>query len=567
MVQLKRWLWTPVDSSNLALFRIVFGATMVWEVGRYVHFDRITRYYVRPDYTFGYQGFEWVVPFPTPWIYIFYGFTALVSVLVTVGLFYRVASVLAFVSYSYWFLLDNTYYLNHFYLVVLLSFLMMFVPLARTWSLDAWLATWLATRLATRRAQRKQENQAFEGVPTADALLHPPQTTPLWVLLLVQFQLGVPYFFGGLAKFNVDWLQGQPMRDRLARRTDFPLVGQFFDAEWMVMLYSYGGLLLDLLAVPLLLWKRTRLVTYIALYLFHLSNATMFGIGIFPWVMIAATLIFYPPDLPKLLIQRFREAPLAFELPALMLGALLGWLSIESLEAFSLVPVAVSILAGVVIVWSLDQAIRELWASVSNKGLEHPLTTSMTSTTSLKANVTATLIKPPATKPPATKPPAWRSGFVLTGLTVWMLSQCLIPLRHYTYPSNVNWSEHGHRFSWRMMLRDKDGELVFNLSDSRGRELTLDRSFILENELLTRRQFDEMSMRPYMIHQYAHELASMFERSGYENVSIHALTNISLNGRPGQWLIDPTVDLAAQPQRFNVPVGVYPLKPQLQAER
>ncbi|MEM7738105.1 MAG: HTTM domain-containing protein [Deinococcota bacterium] len=542
MTRLKRWLWRPVDSSNLALFRIVFGATMVWEVGRYVYFDRITRYYVRPDYTFGYQGFEWVVPLPTPWIYLFYGLTALVSVLVTVGLFYRVASVLAFLSYSYWFLLDNTYYLNHFYLVVLISFLMMFVPLARTWSLDAWRARWRAKH----RVRHTQEGQVSESAQTTSETT--PITTPWWVLLLFRFQLGVPYFYGGLAKFTADWLQGDPMRDRLARRTDFPIVGQFFDAEWMVMMYSYGGLLLDLLAVPLLLWKRTRLVTYVALYVFHLSNATMFGIGIFPWVMIAATLIFYPPDLPKRLIQRFRDAPLAFELPALMLGALLGWLSIESLEAFSLVPMAVSILAGVVIAWSLDQVIREFWVKASNRGLEHPPATSTTSVKTIPA-------------PTPTKPPAWRTSVVITSLTVWMLSQCLIPLRHHTYPSNVNWSEHGHRFSWRMMLRDKDGELVFNLSDSRGRELTLDRSFILENDLLTRRQFDEMSTRPYMIHQYAHELVSMFERSGYENVSIHALTNISLNGRPSQWLIDPTVDLAAQPQRFNVPVGVYPLEP------
>lgn len=523
MTRLKRCLWTPVDSSNLALFRIIFGLTMLWEVGRYVHFNRIVRYYVRPDYNFTYQGFEWVTPFPEPWIYLFYGFTALVSLLITLGLFYRVASVLAFLSYSYWFLLDNTSYLNHFYLVVLISFLLIFLPLARTWSLDSW--------LAKGRARA-----------TSDASLTPTTTlttTPFWVLLLLRFQLGVPYFFGGLAKFTVDWLQGQPMRDRLAKRSDFPLLGQFFESDWMVMFYSYGGLLLDLLAVPLLLWKRTRLVSYIALCLFHLSNAAMFSIGIFPWLMIAATLIFYPPDLPKRLIARCREAPLAFELPALMLGAFLGWLSIEGLGAFSLVPVTVSILAGVVMMWSLDEALRQFRVRrLSGVALEPPLPASS------------------QTVPPV---PAWRSGLIITSLSLWILSQCLIPLRHYSHPSNVNWSEQGHRFSWRMMLRDKKGELSFKLRDSRGRELILDRSFMVENELLSSRQFKAMRTRPYMIHQYAHELARIYDGKGYDNVSIYVESNISLNGRPAQWLIDPTLDLAAQPQRFNVAVGVYPL--------
>lgn len=559
MIRLKHWLWTPVDSSNLALFRIAFGMTMVWEVGRYVHFNRITRYYVRPDYTFGYQGFEWIMPFPEPWIYLFYWFTAFVSACIAVGLFYRVASALAFLCYGYWFLLDNTYYLNHSYLVVLISFLLIFVPLAKTWSLDAWLSQWWSKR---RRPSSQHRNRSKDDTTdTASSISTQPMSnmTPLWVLLLVRFQIGVPYFFGGLAKFNADWLRGQPMRDRLARRMDFPVIGQYFDTEWMVMAYSYGGLLLDLMAVPLLLWKRTRLVTYVALYLFHLSNSTMFGIGIFPWVMIAVTLIFYPPDLPKQLIRRCREAPLAFELPALMLGAFLGWLSIESLEAFSVVPVVVSILAGVVMMWSLDQAWQTHWVQVSKR--VPWLSRSSTSTPRKTATAIPTAI-PTATSTvtPVVTPPAWRKYVVILALSVWVLSQCLIPLRHYAYPSNVNWSEHGHRFSWRMMLRDKRGELVFRLTDSRGREVMLDRSYFLDNDMLTSRQFSEMRTRPYMIHQYAHELVDMYERRGFGGVSVYALTNISLNGRPYQQLMDPSLDLAAQPQQFNVPVGVYPLR-------
>lgn len=33
--------------------------------------------------------------------------------------------------------------------------------------------------------------------------------------------------------------------------------------------------------------------------------------------------------------------------------------------------------------------------------------------------------------------------------------QILYPLRHHLYPGDVTWNELGHRYSWRMKLRDK----------------------------------------------------------------------------------------------------------------
>ena len=75
----------------------------------------------------------------------------------------------------------------------------------------------------------------------------------------------------------------------------------------MVYLFSYGGLLLDLFAVPLLLWPRTRNLTYAVTLGFHLMNAQLFNIGMFPWFMICATLLFFPPDWPR----RVRPPPVA----------------------------------------------------------------------------------------------------------------------------------------------------------------------------------------------------------------------------------------------------------------
>lgn len=62
---------------------------------------------------------------------------------------------------------------------------------------------------------------------------------------------------------------------------------------------SWGGLLLDLLVVPLLLWRRMRPAAFALACVFHLVNAAYLGIGLFPWLMIAATALFFEPDWPR----------------------------------------------------------------------------------------------------------------------------------------------------------------------------------------------------------------------------------------------------------------------------
>jgi hypothetical protein len=72
--------------------------------------------------------------------------------------------------------------MNHFYLFVLLSFLMCFLPANKLWSLDV--------------RQGRQKKASF---------------VPGWTVWLLRFQLAVVFFYGGIAKLNMDWLRGQPM--------------------------------------------------------------------------------------------------------------------------------------------------------------------------------------------------------------------------------------------------------------------------------------------------------------------------------------------------------------------
>jgi hypothetical protein len=165
-------------------------------------------------------------------------------------------------------------YQNHYYLICLLTFLMTFMPANRAWSLDARLSPSIRS-----------------------------STTPAWTLWLLRMQIAMPYFFGGVAKLNPDWLRGEPIRQWLYSGVTFPMISDSLHNEVTVWALSYGGMLFDLIVVPLLLWRRTRLVAYLVSLCFHLTNAWLFKIGVFPWFMMVATLIFFEPDWPRRVLR------------------------------------------------------------------------------------------------------------------------------------------------------------------------------------------------------------------------------------------------------------------------
>jgi hypothetical protein len=94
---------------------------------------------------------------------------------------------------------------------------------------------------------------------------------------------------------NSDWLRGEPMRTWLMSGSLAKKLGEPFQNEFAVYFISYGGLLLDLFVVPFLIWKKTRVAALFAAIVFHLSNAYLFDIGIFPYLSIAMTCLFLSP--------------------------------------------------------------------------------------------------------------------------------------------------------------------------------------------------------------------------------------------------------------------------------
>ncbi|MDQ3440936.1 MAG: HTTM domain-containing protein, partial [Planctomycetota bacterium] len=269
-------LFQPIDIASLVVFRIAFGAIMTWEALRYL-VPRVPdgvswarQFYIDPSILFTYYGFSWVQPWPGDGMIYHFWAWALAGVCVTVGFCYRLSAIVLCLLVTHVFLLDHARYLNHMYLMCLLSFLIIFLPLNRAVSIDAKL--WPSIR---------------------------GDVAPAWTLHLLRFQMGLVYVFSGIARANGDWMHGEPMRTWLRSRGEESVFSAILMSDWAPYIFSFGGMLFDLLIVPLLLWRRTRPIAFCAAVLFHLSNAYLFHIGVFPWLGIATTTLFLYPAWPR----------------------------------------------------------------------------------------------------------------------------------------------------------------------------------------------------------------------------------------------------------------------------
>ncbi|MCB0198024.1 MAG: HTTM domain-containing protein [Anaerolineae bacterium] len=269
----------PIDASSLATFRVLFGALMVWEVYRYHQYDRIYRYYIEPKFFFPYEFFPFIAPLSGQGMYLVFFIMGLSALGIALGFFYRVSAITFFFTYTYVFLIDKAQYNNHYYLISLVAFLLIFVDAHRWASLDQLIRPDLRAEIV-----------------------------PRWHLLILRVQFFLVYFFGGVAKLNPDWLVAEPIRSWLQNRADYPVAGPFFASEMGAYFFAYGGLMFDLFIGTLLLWRRTRLLAFIGVLFFNLTNKWLFSIGIFPYAMIAATILFVEADWPRRVLRRAKVA-------------------------------------------------------------------------------------------------------------------------------------------------------------------------------------------------------------------------------------------------------------------
>ncbi|MBX3157165.1 MAG: HTTM domain-containing protein [Deltaproteobacteria bacterium] len=404
--RLRLRLSEPVDGASLATYRAIFGALMLVATLRFFAHGWIAEYYEEPAHFFTYDGFSWVKPWPAPGMYVHFAAMGVLATLVMLGIRPRASAAGFGVLFAYAHLIDKTNYLNHYFLVIWLCLLLACLPRA-----------------------------AFSS------------TVPRWALYAMRAQVGVVYVFGGIAKLKYDWLvDAQPMKIWLAANSDFPVIGPLFEQPFLAYAFSWAGALFDLSIVPLLLYRRTRLAAYGLVVLFHLTTARLFHLGMFPWIMLASSLLFLPPDWPR-------------------------------------------------------------------RWLRRPAT---------------------PTASPARAAPRW--------LGVFLALQVLVPLRHLLYPGDVCWTEQGFRFSWHVMVMEKNGSVVYRVREpSTGR-----RWEVVPTEYVTRYQARMASAQPDMILQLAHIIADDFRARGVVEPEVRADAFVSLNGRRRARLVDPDTDLARE---------------------
>lgn len=432
----------PVDAASSVFFRVALGALLAHWAWDYLRTDRVGTMYVTPDFHFTYYLFDWVQPWEGNGMYLHFVMMCMLAIAIGIGCLYRLAACLFALGFIYVFLLDRANYQNHYYLVALISACLPFLPLHRYLSVDAWRNGW-----------------------------GEEWTTPAWALYLIRFHIALPYVFGGLAKLDSDWLLGVPMQQMLESKREMPIIGSLISGPGMGMAFAWSGLLFDLLIVPALLWKPTRAIAFTMAVIFHLMNAALFDIHIFPWMMLVCSTIFFEPDWPRRLILPSVNQRTSAELR------------------------------------------REVWF--------RPL-----------------------------------SGVGQTLIIVYCLFHCVWPFRHFAYPDNASWTERGHHFAWRMMLRGKKVVLGYAIRDL----VTGQVSNGDARKFLNAEQAEKFGKDPEMILHMAHFLAADYKRKTGHDAAIHALVFASLNGRKPELLIDPNVDLALQPRGIHQRKWLMPQK-------
>lgn len=264
-----------VSIAPLVTVRLLFGLLMCAGTIRFMYNGWVEQLYIQPKYFFHYSGFDWIEPLAGQGMWFVFIALAVLALFIAIGFIYRISSILFFLLFTYVELIDVTNYLNHYYFISLFSFLMIWLPAHRRCSVDVFI--WPSIR---------NSHVSF------------------WTIGVLRLQLGIVYFFAGIAKLNADWLlRAEPLRTWFLAFAQTPIVGKLFTYKLTAFLFSWAGAIYDLSVPFLLSFRNTLPFAYLAVVGFHCITWLMFPIGMFPWVMIALTWIFFPISFHEKLIS------------------------------------------------------------------------------------------------------------------------------------------------------------------------------------------------------------------------------------------------------------------------
>lgn len=264
--QSKYWL-QPIDNSPLIIFRIVLGLVIAADAFGGMATGWTYRAFIEPDFTFNFMGFDFLQYFVGKPMYVLYTLFGICGLLITFGIKYRASAFSAAILWSMIYFAQKTNYNNHYYLLMLLCWSLVFIPANQYYSYDA------------------RKNPSIQSL-----------TCPRWSVLFFVVQLWIVYTYASIAKMYPEWLAGEPMKIWFSSKAHFPIIGEYLQLPSTHISVAYGGILFDLLVVPMLLWRRTRWVAVVLSVGFHLFNSIVFQVGTFPYLMIGTLVLFFPPE-------------------------------------------------------------------------------------------------------------------------------------------------------------------------------------------------------------------------------------------------------------------------------
>ena len=420
-------LYTPSDIASLIFFRICFGALGVWEVIRFFYHGWVEHLYAKAPFHFKYEYFTWVEAWPGNGMHFHFLVVGVAAFFICIGLFYRISAVIFFLGYTYIFLVERALYNNHYYLICLLGFFLILMPLNQNFSVDTLI--WPSIR--------KNYVSSF------------------WIWI-IRFQMSIVYIYGGFAKFDQDWLNGMAPRALIRIGAYETPIFNIIDYPIINLFYAWSGLIFDLFIPFFLIYSRTRIYAFFAALIFHVHNIFIFNIGIFPYMAITLTLMYFPTDFPK----RFLE-----------------------------------------------------FLKISTKIFEK----AETSTHGNRPNF-----------------------FIRLLVGVYFLWQLIFPFRHLTNPGWTAWHQEGHLFAWRMMLVQKNVQMLFEVKNPD----TGETRYADPDDYLNVPQKLKLARNPDMILQYAHYIRDLVIKNAGFTPELLATIKVGINGREYRYLLKPNLDLS-----------------------
>jgi vitamin K-dependent gamma-carboxylase len=260
-------LFSYTDGFGLELFRKLFVMILIYQSYSFYKANYLEAGILAPRFLFCFQPFTFLNGTPEGLIKVLFALFMFAPIGMFFQKIFRISTLIYLISFSFFVLVEQSYFNNHFYLIILLCGIWLFY-----------------------KPYGNGFNSQIQG----------------WLPILFQFMIVLVYFYGGLAKLNADWLiRQEPVRTMLALNAQSTLIKGAHQSELVIAYYTYGGAIFDLVIGFLLIYRRTLWLGVALNVLFHLNNAFVFNIGeggdigIFPAFMIASNVLFIPPEILK----------------------------------------------------------------------------------------------------------------------------------------------------------------------------------------------------------------------------------------------------------------------------